>query len=89
MRVTVMRIPAFLLVAGAVILALPFGWGLGVVIAYLIAGKEFGQLPAGTVPLAVTGSIVFALASSLSPMTRFVTMAVGTAAFVLMGYLTS
>lgn len=84
-----MRIPAFLLIGGAVVLALPFGWGLGVVVAYLIAGKDFGQLPAGTVPLAIVASLVFALTPSVSPQARFLAMAAGTAGFVLLGYLTS
>ena len=71
------------------ILALPFGWGLGVVAAYLIAGPNFGQLPAGTVPVGIAGSVVFALLPSVSAQTRFVTMAVGVAAFALFGYLSS
>ena len=53
-----MRIFSFFLIAAAVILALPFGWGLGVVFAYAIAGKDFGQLPVGTVPIAIVASIV-------------------------------
>jgi hypothetical protein len=84
-----MRIPSLLLIVAALILALPFGWGLGVVIAYLIAGPNFGQLPVGTVPLSIVVSIVFALWPSLSPIIRFTTMAVGAAGFVLLSYLIS
>jgi hypothetical protein len=78
-----MRISSVLFVIAAVLLALPFGWGLGVVLAYAIAGSDFGQLPAGTVPLAIVASIVFALSPKLSPKTRFIIMATGTAGFVL------
>jgi hypothetical protein len=84
-----MRIPPFVLILAAVILALPFGWGLGVVAAYLIAGPNFGQLPAGTVPLAIVASIAFALAPSVAVTTRFLVMAAGTLGFVVLGYLTS
>jgi len=84
-----MRIPPFVLIAAAAIFALPFGWGLGVAIAYLIAGPNFGQLPAGTVPLSIVASIAFALWPSLSPTIRFVAMAAGTVAFILLGYLMS
>jgi len=43
-----MRVPSWILVTAAVVVAFPFGWGLGVLVAYLIAGKSFGQLPALT-----------------------------------------
>ncbi len=79
-----MRIPPSLLIAAAVILALPFGWGLGVVLAYAIAGKDFGQLPVGTVPIAIVASIVFALSPAISPKTRVMVMTTGTAVFVLL-----
>ena len=39
------------MVAASVSIALPFGWGLGVVAAHLMAGHDFGQLLALTVPL--------------------------------------
>jgi len=47
-----MQIPSWLIVGAAVVMALPFGWGLGLLVAYIVAGKNFGQLPAATVPLA-------------------------------------
>ena len=68
-------------------MALPFGWGLGVLAAYAIAGPDFGQLPAGTVPIALVGSIVFAVQPSISAKTRFTVMAVGTAAFVFLAWI--
>jgi len=82
-----MRIPSWILVIGAVLAAFPFGWGLGVFIAYLVAGKNFGQLPALTVPLGIIASIAFALARSLSPGTRLTIMAAGTVVFLLLGLL--
>ena len=82
-----MRIPSVLLVIGATILALPFGWGLGVLVAYAIAGRDFGQLPVGTVPLALIASIAFALLPSISAKIRFAVMAAGTAVFVLLAWI--
>ena len=82
-----MRIPPFVWIIAAVILALPFGWGLGVVAAYLIAGSNFGQMPIVTVPLAIVASIVFALVPWVPAQTRVIIMAIGTAAFVVLGYL--
>jgi hypothetical protein len=45
-----MRIPSWV-VAASVPGVPPFGWGLGVVAAHLMAGHDFGQLLALTVPL--------------------------------------
>lgn len=78
-----MRISSAIFVVAAVLLALPFGWGLGVVLAYMIAGSDFGQLPAGTVPLSIVASIAFALSPQVAPKTRLAVMAVGTVGFVL------
>jgi len=78
-----MRIPQVIFVGAAVLLALPFGWGLGVVLAYAIAGSDFGQLPVGTVPLSIVASIAFALSPQPSPKSRFAIMAIGTAGFIL------
>jgi hypothetical protein len=82
-----MRILSALLVIAAVVLALPFGWGLGVFLAYAIAGPDFGQLPAGTIPIALIASIVFALLPSISAKTRFTVMAVGTAVFAFLAWM--
>lgn len=78
-----MRISSILFTAAAVLLALPFGWGLGVVLAYAIAGKDFGQLPAGTVPIALMASVAFAVWPAISARARCAVMAAGTAVFVL------
>ena len=77
----------WLTVAAAVLLAIPFGWGLGVLAAYVVAGKEFGQLPMATVPLGIIGSIAFALWPSIRAGTRLAVMAAGCAAFILLGWL--
>jgi hypothetical protein len=61
------RIPSWVVVTAAVIAALPFGWGLAVLAAYLLTAGRIGQLPALTVPLAIIGSIAFTLSRSLSP----------------------
>ena len=70
-------------------LAFPFGWGLGVLAAYLIAGSDFGQLPAATIPIAIVASIAFALWSSVKARTRLTVMLVGTALFILLARLAS
>jgi hypothetical protein len=80
-----MRVPSWILVTAAVLVAFPFGWGLGVFVAYLIAGKNFGQLPAMTVPLALIGSIIFALSPSFTPGMRLAIMLIGTVVFVILG----
>lgn len=78
-----MRISSVIFTTGAVLLALPFGWGLGVALAYAIAGKNFGQLPAGTVPIALMASVAFAPWPAISAKARCAIMAAGTAVFVL------
>jgi hypothetical protein len=77
-----MRFPSWALVAAAVVMAFPFGWGIGVLVAYLIAGSNFGQLPAATVPIGIVAAMVFALWPFLKPSTRLAVMLVGTAMFV-------
>jgi len=79
--------PKWVVTAATVVLALPFGWGLGVLAAYLIAGKNFGQLPAATVPLGLIAAVTFALWSSFKVTTRFTVMLVGSAAFILFAWL--
>jgi hypothetical protein len=77
-----MRILSVIMVIAAAVLAFPFGWGLGVIAAYAIAGEEFGQLPVGTVPVSIAGSLVFALMPSIAPPIRLAVMAAGTLLFV-------
>jgi hypothetical protein len=79
--------PKWLLIAATVLLVLPFGWGLGLLAAYLIAGKNFGQLPAATISLGIIAAIVFALWSSVKLTTRFTVMLAGTVAFILFAWL--
>ncbi|HEX6794042.1 MAG TPA: hypothetical protein VF304_09345 [Casimicrobiaceae bacterium] len=78
-----MRVAPWVMVMAAVAMALPFGWGLGVFLAYMLAGSSFGQLPAATVPLAIVASLVFALWPSPSPSTRLTVMVAGTVLFFL------
>ena len=79
-----MRVHPVVMLIAAVILALPFGWGLGVVLAYAIAGPQFGVLPALTIPIATAGAIAFVLASSMTAQTRLAIMAGGSAVFVVL-----
>lgn len=44
-----------------VVAAIPFGCVLGVLIARVVAGRDFGQLPLMTVPIGIGASIAFAI----------------------------
>jgi hypothetical protein len=74
-------------VAGAVLAAFPFGWGLGLVLAYVIAGKDFGQLPALTVPVGLIAALVFALWPSVPPRTRLTVLVAGALMFIVFAQL--
>jgi hypothetical protein len=69
------------------VLTLPFGWGLGLLVAYLIAGKNFGQLPAATVPLGIVAALVFAFWPTVKASTRLAVMFGGSVAFILFAWL--
>ena len=78
--------PSWLVVAAAVAMSLPFGWGLGVLAAYLIGGKDFGQLPVATVPVGLIVAITFALWPSFKPRTRLIVMVGGSAVFFFLAW---
>jgi len=84
-----MQAPRWVIVTAAAVFALPFGWGLGVLVAVVIAGKDFGQLPAATVPLSLLGSVAFALSPSFKPSTRLKVMLGGSVAFIVLAWLTA
>jgi hypothetical protein len=65
-------------VAASVSIALPFGWGLGVVAALLMAGHDFGQLLALTVPLCIVAAVAFALSPLLTPGKWLAILSIGT-----------
>ena len=79
--------PSWLIVSAAVLLAFPFGWGVGMLSALLIGGRNFGQLPALTAPLGIIAAIVFALWPSFKASTRFKVMLAGSVAFVFFAWL--
>ncbi len=74
---------SWITVAAAVVMAFPFGWGLGVVLACIIAGSNFGQLPAVTVPLGIVAAIVFAVWPSPKASTRLTALVAGSLVFLL------
>lgn len=84
-----MKIPSWVTVTSAAVLALPFGWGLGVLLAYVIAGKNFGQLPVATVPVCLIATLVFAFWPSIKPSTRLKIMLGGSVVFIVLGWLVS
>jgi hypothetical protein len=80
-----MKPSSWMIVAAAVLAAFPFGWGAGVTAAHLLAGPDFGQLPALTVPLGIIAAIVLALLPLMSAQKRLLVMVVGTGFFILLG----
>jgi hypothetical protein len=75
--------PSWVTVTAAVVMAFPFGWGVGVLAASILSGNNFGQLPAVTVPPGITASIVFALWPSFKASTRLKVMLAGSVIFIL------
>jgi hypothetical protein len=73
----------------ALLLAFPCGWGLGVTAAYLVAGADFGQLPAFTVPVGILVALVFAVVPVLALERRVQALGVGTVLFVLLAMVTA
>jgi hypothetical protein len=71
------------IVALAVIVAVPFGWELGVFIAQLIVGRDVGVFPVLTIPMGLVVAIAFALRSTVNPGFRLAALAVGTGALAL------
>jgi hypothetical protein len=78
-----MRFAAWARIAAAAVLAVPFGWGLGVFIADVVGGRDFGQLPVLTVPLGIVAAVVFAFLPVFTPATRLTVMAAGCVLFIL------
>ena len=78
-----MAVPRWIVVAVALLAAVPFGWLLGVAVAKLLIGPEFGVFPVLTIPLGWAGAIGFALAAKIDPWLRLAVLAIGTALLVL------
>jgi len=79
-----MRVPAWLIVAAAVVVAFPFAWGLGVDVAFLLLGPEVGAFPVVTILLALGAAVSFAIAPWLTPAKRLAILAAGTVAVWLL-----
>jgi hypothetical protein len=79
MRVSLLSV---VFVAAAVVAAIPFGWGLGVIVAWLVAGPDFGQLPAVTIGVTVLASVAFAVLPIFRPQTRLAILVVGAVVFI-------
>jgi hypothetical protein len=74
-------IPSWITVAAAVIAAIPFGWLLGVAVAELIVGRDFGVFPVLTIPLGWAAAVSFALTSRVNATLRLAVLTIGTALF--------
>lgn len=75
-----MGVLAFL---GCLLLVLPFGWMVGLFAAIVLSGGAVGQLPMLTIPIAILGSIVFAVLPLLPVGQRLGIMSLGTAGLYL------
>jgi hypothetical protein len=82
-----MRGSELLTVVAALVAALPFGWGLGVLAAYILAGQDFGQLPVLTVPLGLLTGVIVAVAPFTTPRKRLAILLAGDGAFLLLAWL--
>ena len=63
----------------AALAALPFGWGVGLIVAHLIMPGDIGQLPAVTIPIAIAGGLIFALLPLVNARTRLKVLLIGAA----------
>ena len=79
-----MTIPPRLIVAGAVVIAIPSGWMLGVLAAEAMVGHDVGVLPVLTIPFGIVGSITFALVRIAAPATRLVILVIAFIAAALL-----
>ena len=78
-----MGIPVKAVTAAAIIAAVPCGWALGVLAARLIAGPDFGVLPAATIPLGILAAMWLALSPRLGAWTRLAVLVITTGLFLL------
>lgn len=79
--------PIVVVVAASAMLALPFGWGLGLLAAYLIAPRDIGMWPVVTLPLGIGAALVFALAPVMPASKRFAILLGGALMFVAYAWL--
>ena len=82
-----LRIPSWVVIVAAVVVAVPCGWAVGVIVALAWGGPNFGQLPLFTVPVGIIASVLFALFPVPAPWIRLTIMLAIVAAFTLGGML--
>lgn len=61
----------------AILAALPFGWGIGLVAARMLVPGDVGQLPAVTIPVAIVSGLIFAILPLISARTRLNVLLIG------------
>ena len=61
----------------AALAALPFGWGVGLLVARVLMRGDIGQMPALTIPITIVAGLIFALVPLVSARTRLNTLLVG------------
>lgn len=66
-----------IIVLVAIAVAIPFGWLLGVGVAELIVGRDFGVFPIVTIPLGWIAAVTFALMSRINPGVRLGVLTAG------------
>lgn len=62
------------------VLAVPFGWVLGVAVAAVVTGGAVGVLPILTIPAAILAALVFAVLPRIAVETRLRVLGAGTVA---------
>jgi hypothetical protein len=82
---TDVRFPSRALSAAAVVSALPFGWGLGVLAAYLLVGPDFGVFPVLTIIPSIAAAMAFAVSPVLTAGKRLAILVIGTGLLMLLG----
>ena len=76
----------WLLIGLALVAALPFGWMLGVFLAFLLLGSNMGVFPVLTIPLGWAAGFAVALVRWADPAVRLAVLAAGTIALGAFGY---
>ena len=71
--------------AAAVVSALPFGSGLGVLAAYVLVGPNFGVFPVLTIIPSIAAAMAFAVSPVLTAGKRLAILVIGTGLLVLLG----
>jgi hypothetical protein len=82
-----MRLPALIAQIVTLAVALPAGGYLGVFLALMFGGRDFGQLPIVTVPVGLVAATVFSVWPSIRIEMRFIFVVSCLAVFIILNKL--